>query len=435
MASLVHETIKEADSYGVNLDTKSVQIDWNTLSSNVQSYIRSVNFGYRSDLSSNHVQYINSFAKFLDANTVELTNAKGIKQIVTADKFVLAVGGRPKIPVDIPGAQEYAISSDELFSLKKAPGKSLLVGASYIALECAGFLSGLGFETKVMMRSIPLRGFDHECAERVVQFMKEKGTGFLEKSVPVSITKNSQNGRLVVTYKQVVEGGVEATKTEEFDTVMFAVGRESVAAKQMGLEEIGVHLDHSTGKIVTNIYEQSNLEHIYAIGDCIKDGLELTPVAIKAGSLLAKRLFGNSTQLMDYQFVPTTVFTPMEYGAIGFSEEKALQVYGTENIEVYHLHFVPLEQALPHIHHGTIDYTKCFIKLICLKNENERVIGFHYVGPNAGEVTQGAGVAIKCKATRKDFTDTVGIHPTNAEEMTTMTITKSSGQVPEKGGC
>jgi len=178
--------------------------------------------------------------------------------------------------------------------------------------------------------------------------------------------------------------------------------------------------------------------HIYAIGD-ILDGdalsppsnlTELTPVAIQAGKLLAQRLYGGKTGKMSYQLVPTTVYTPLEYGCIGYTEEEAIAKFGNANIEVYHSYFTPLELTLPHRGENS-----SYAKLICDKTDNERVIGLHVAGPNAGEMTQGFAVAMKCGATKEDFDETVGIHPTNAEQFTTITITKSSGLSAETSGC
>jgi pyruvate/2-oxoglutarate dehydrogenase complex dihydrolipoamide dehydrogenase (E3) component len=279
-----------------------------------------------------------------------------------------------------------------------------------------------------MVRSVPLRGFDQECAEKIVTYMQSHGTKFIRRCVPISLEKNGN--RIRVTYKNVDDG---KESEEDFDTVLFAIGRKGEAIK-MGLEDIGVKIDKPSEKIFVNEYEQTNIPNIYAIGDIIKrttgvPAKELTPVAIEAGKLLAKRFFGG-TQLMDYDKVPTAVFTPIEYGSCGWSEEEAIRILGKENIEVYHMNYTPLEWELSHR-----DKNMQFMKLICNKKDSERVVGFHFVGPNAGEITQGVAVAMKLNATINDFINTIGIHPTSAEEMTLMNITKSSGEPAEKSGC
>ncbi|POI32052.1 hypothetical protein CIB84_004196, partial [Bambusicola thoracicus] len=171
-----------------------------------------------------------------------------------------------------------------------------------------------------------------------------------------------------------------------------------------------VNANCRTGKIPVDDMEQTNVPYIYAIGDILQDRLELTPVAIQAGRLLVQRLYAGSTIKCDYVNVPTTVFTPLEYGACGYSEENAIQKFGEENIEVYHSHFWPLEWTVP-----SRDNNKCYAKIICNIQDNERVIGFHVLGPNAGEVTQGFAAAMKCGLTKEQLDSTIGIHPVCAE--------------------
>uniref|UniRef100_A0A673L2I9 Thioredoxin reductase 1, cytoplasmic-like n=1 Tax=Sinocyclocheilus rhinocerous TaxID=307959 RepID=A0A673L2I9_9TELE len=225
-------------------------------------------------------------------------------------------------------------------------------------------------------------------------------------------------GRLKVTAKstesdEIIEG--------EYNTVLIAVGRDACTGK-IGLDKAGVEVNAKNGKIPVNDEEQTNVPHIYAIGDILEGKWELTPVAIQAGKLLARRLFAGATLKCDYVNVPTTVFTPMEYGSCGYPEEKAVEIYGQENLEIYHSLFWPLEFTVP----GR-DNNKCYAKIICNNLDNERVIGFHYLGPNAGEVTQGFGAAMKCGITKDQLDNTIGIHPTCAEIFTTMEVTKSSG--------
>uniref|UniRef100_A0A672KJT7 Thioredoxin reductase 3 n=1 Tax=Sinocyclocheilus grahami TaxID=75366 RepID=A0A672KJT7_SINGR len=184
------------------------------------------------------------------------------------------------------------------------------------------------------------------------------------------------------------------------------------------------------GKIPVNDEEQTSVPHIYAIGDILEGKWELTPVAIQAGKLLARRLFAGASLKCDYVNVPTTVFTPMEYGSCGYPEEKAVEIYGQENLEIYHSLFWPLEFTV-----AGRDNNRCYAKIICNKLDNDRVIGFHYLGPNAGEVTQGFGAAMKCGITKDQLDNTIGIHPTCAEIFTTMEVTKSSGGDITQSGC
>ena len=211
-----------------------------------------------------------------------------------------------------------------------------------------------------------------------------------------------------------------------YDTVLFAVGRKP-GTSTLGFDAIGVNLTES-GHVLIDAVDRTSVPNVYAIGDIVKGGLELTPVAIAAGKRLAERLFGNGTKLMTYNDIPTTVFTPLEYGAVGLSEEAAEAKYGM--IEVYHTYFTPLEWTVPH----TGD-NGCYMKIIVNPLDNDRVIGFHVACPNAGEITQGVAVAITCKATKADFDNTIGIHPVIAEIMTDLHISKSSGEDPMKSGC
>jgi len=245
---------------------------------------------------------------------------------------------------------------------------------------------------------------------------------FIKQSVPEKIEK-LESGKLKVYFTHSGE-----MMTEEFDTVLYATGRTPDTSK-LHLHKVGVKVD-DVGKILVDEKEQTTTPHIYALGDVAKGRPELTPTAIFAGKLLAKRLFGGSNQIMDYINVPTTVFTPMEYGCIGLSEEDAIKKYGDENIEVYHAYFTPLEYYLPEKNLG-----ECYTKIICNKLQNEKIVGFHIFGPNSGEITQGYAVAIRMGATKHDLLNTVGIHPTVSEEIVTVRITKSSGEDPKKTGC
>eukprot|EP01130_Rhizamoeba_saxonica_P016219 TRINITY_DN7455_c0_g1_i1.p1 TRINITY_DN7455_c0_g1~~TRINITY_DN7455_c0_g1_i1.p1 ORF type:complete len:510 (+),score=125.90 TRINITY_DN7455_c0_g1_i1:266-1795(+) len=425
-ASIVGETIKESHNYGWNIDSSNSDIsnDWSTLAGNIQQHIKSLNFGYRSQLKKNFdVDYMNKLAKFIDNNTLEVKNRKGVTETITSDKFIIAVGGRPKVPTDVPGAIEYAYTSDDIFSFKKPPGKTLVVGASYVALECAGFLTGLGYDTTVMVRSILLRGFDQQIAKFIGTNMEESGTKFIRGSTPSKISLTSDN-QYLVEYN-TPEGDF---KSEVYDTVLYATGRYPDVDK-LNIEKLGINIDQNQ-KIITNDLDQTNVPNIFAIGDCVSGKPELTPVAIKAGKLLAKRLAENDNNItMNYDMIPTTVFTPLEYGTIGLTEDEAQKRYG-DDMEVYHSFFLPLEYALPHRKEN-----ECYAKLICNKSDDNRVVGLHILGPNAGEITQGYAVAMKLGARYEDFEETIGIHPTVSEEIVSLTITKRSGLSPEKTGC
>jgi len=314
--------------------------DWDTLVTSVQNYVRSINFGYRTELRDQKVEYKNEFGVFLDEHTVECTNKRGEKRTITGDHIIFAPGGRPRY-LGVPGDKELCITSDDIFSLQKSPGKTLVVGASYIALECAGFLTGFGYETYVMSRSIFLRGFDQEVAEHIGNYMERHGTKMIKRCVPVKFERVEADeeqpenvGRIRCTYKNL-DFGFETS--ECFDTVLLAVGRDACTAN-VGLEATGIQMNEKTGKVLVDAYDKCvGTDKIYAIGDAVDTRQELTPVAIKSGERLADRLFGGKPELkMDYNEVPTTVFTPIEYACVGMSEELATETHGAENLEVYH---------------------------------------------------------------------------------------------------
>jgi len=427
-AALCGATLHDAKKMG--WDVPEAKLTWEKMLETVNNHVRSLNFGYRVELKKKGVNYINALARFEDKHTLSYVEKNGKEGRCTARNVLIAVGGRPSIP-DIPG-KELAISSDDIFWWPKPPGKTLCVGASYISLECAGFLNECGFDTTVMVRSILLRGFDRECAAEIGKYMEQTGTKFIREHVPEKLEK-TEDGRIQVTFKPS-KGLVSMPKTEVFDTVLFATGR-TADTSGLNLEAAGVKVT-AKGKFQCE-NEQTNVDNIYAVGDVVDGRDELTPVAIQAGNLLARRLFAGSKQQMDYDNVATTVFTPIEYSCTGLSEEAAKEKFGEKDLEIYHVHFTPLEMAA--VHREAVDGSEienpAFCKLVCLKSDFERVVGIHYVGPNAGEIMQGFSLAMKLGATKADFDNVVGIHPTVAENFTTLAITKASGESAEASGC
>ncbi|XP_075284138.1 thioredoxin reductase 1, cytoplasmic isoform X3 [Opisthocomus hoazin] len=425
-AALLGQALQDSRKFGWQF-TEEVKHNWMTMTESVQNYIGSLNWGYRVALREKKVTYENAYGEFVGPHTVKATNKRGVEKLYTAERFLIATGERPRY-LGIPGDKEYCISSDDLFSLPYCPGKTLVVGASYVALECAGFLAGLGLDVTVMVRSILLRGFDQDIANKIGEYMEEHGINFIREFVPIKVEQIEEGtpGRLKVIAKstkgdQIIEG--------EYNTVLLAIGRDACTRK-IGLDKVGVKINEKTGKIPVSDEEQTNVPYIYAVGDILQDKLELTPVAIQAGRLLVQRLYAGATSKCDYVNVPTTVFTPLEYGACGYSEEAAVEKFGEENIEVYHSHFWPLEWTVP-----SRDNNKCYAKIICNIQDSERVIGFHVLGPNAGEVTQGFAAAIKCGLTKEQLDSTIGIHPVCAEIFTTLTVTKRSGESTLQAGC
>mmetsp|Transcript_1554 Transcript_1554/g.2643 ORF Transcript_1554/g.2643 Transcript_1554/m.2643 type:complete len:641 (-) Transcript_1554:345-2267(-) len=403
-------------NYGMTQDNAAAAHSWDMLKQNVQNHIRGLNFKYRVDLREKEVTYLNLLGKFVDKNTIETVDKKGNVDRVTFSRCMIAVGGRPT-PLNCEGG-ELAISSDDIFSLDRDPGKVLCVGASYISLECAGFLRGIGKDVTVAVRSILLRGFDRECAKLIGEHMKDEGIVFREEVVPTKLEKVGE--KIKVTFSN--------GESDEYDTVLAAIGRSGDTSK-LGLENVGIAVNPKNSKISAK-FEQTSVPNIYVIGDVMDGCPELTPVAIHAGKALSRRLFGGSKQAMDYRNICTTVFTPLEYGTVGYSEDDAIAEFGEESVTVYHKYFIPLEWSLSPSR-GT---QQGFCKAVVNKH-TDKVLGLHYLGPNAGEVMQGFGTAMKLGCTFEDIIETVGIHPTTAEEFTTLSITKESGEDAAASGC
>jgi len=404
--------------------------NWSELVQTVTNYIRKLNFSYRTGARSAGVEYINARAKFSNQNDEHLLeyidSKSGEIRQVRAKHVLVAVGGRPTLPDSIKGI-ELAITSDDIFySAQKPPGKTLVVGGGYIAMECAGFLTGMGYPTTVAVRSRPLRNFDNQVADKIQSVMHEMGTNFLIGTIPKELRKSTQNDQQI---QVIFDNGT----TDVFDTVLIATGR-TPETRQLNLPS-NVSLDSKTQKLHANLSTNlvNGTKNIYAVGDCLFGSPELTPVAVKDGELLARRLFQNSKTVFDKSLIPTTVFTPSEYGTVGLSEEAAIEKYGADKVESYLYEWPSLERAAVHrekplsrrTDEGDVEQgNNCFTKLVCV---DDKVVGFHFVGPNAGEVTQGFALAIKLGATKSDYDALVGIHPTDAEALCGLTITKRSG--------
>ena len=438
----------DAPAYGYDLDGSkdAIQHDWPTLVGAVQNHVRSLNFGHRSDLMKKGVKYFNAKGALGGGHDVRLVNDKGVEKVVSARHIVLATGGRPYVPESFEGAAELAITSDDLFGLREAPGKTLVVGGGYVALECAGLLAGLGHDVSLLVRSVPLRGFDAQCAELVLGSVGAAGAKVVRGATPVRATR-ADSGRLAVTWTQPREGGSGRRAAEEvsdeFDTILVATGRVPETA-ELNLGAVGLAPREKDGKIET-AHETTAVPHVHAIGDLASeapDGRpELTPVAIKAGVVLARRLCGVESAAVSAERAglspadtPTAVFTPLEYACVGMSEEDARAALGDERLEVYHLEYVPLEWevvARRKDGHGG----RCLVKLLCDRDADERIVGMHLVGDHAAEVMQGFALALRLGATKADVDATIGIHPCVAENVVGVKVTKRSGEDPAKTAC
>jgi glutathione reductase (NADPH) len=389
-ASHYAEDFKDAAGYGWTVGETS--FNWPTLLANKNKEIERLNGIYERLLGNAGVELYNGRASVVDAHTVSVNG-----KTVTADKILVATGGWPVVP-DIPG-KEHAITSNEIFYMEKLPKRAIVVGGGYIAVEFAGILEGLGVEVTQLYRGPHfLRGFDDDVRTFLATEMRKKGVNLVFNA---NIARIEKSGDVL---KAELENGEEI----ETDMILYATGR-APNSRGIGLEETGVEMADN-GAIKVDDQFKTSVDSIYAIGDVI-DRVALTPVAIAEGMVLAGNLFRGENLSMDYADIPTAVFSQPNIGTVGLTEAQAREKYGA--IDIYASSFTPMKHTLS----GRDE--KTFMKLI-VDQASDRVVGFHMVGPDAGETTQGLGIALKCGATKAQFDATIGIHPTAAEEFVTM---------------
>jgi glutathione reductase (NADPH) len=323
-------------------------------------------------------------------------------ELYTADHILVAVGGRPTIP-NIPGA-EYGIDSNGFFELNEQPKRVAVIGAGYIAVEIAGVLHALGTETHLFCRKeSPLRSFDPMIIETLVEVMNTEGPTLHTHSVPKEVVKEA-DGSLTLH--------LENGESQNVDQLIWAIGRHP-ATDAINLAATGV-ATNDRGYIKVDEYQTTNVEGIYCVGDIMEGGIELTPVAVKAGRLLSERLFNNKPDAkMDYDLVPTVVFSHPPIGTIGLTTQEAEAKYGKDNVKVYTSGFTAMYTAV------TKHRQPCKMKLVCA-GDDEKVVGLHGIGFTVDEMIQGFAVAMKMGATKADFDSVVAIHPTGSEEFVTM---------------
>ena len=389
-----------APAYGFDVEVK--KFDYAKLVESRQAYIGRIHTSYNNVLAKNNVDVLNGFARFKDAKTIEVSYADGSTELVTADHILIATGGRPSIPA-VKGA-EYGIDSNGVFALNELPKRVAVVGAGYIAVELAGVLNSLGSETNLFVRQhAPLRNQDPLIVETLLEVLAQDGIQLHTKALPEEVVKNADGS---LTLK--LQDGRETT----VDTLIWAIGREP-ATDVINLEVTGVKTN-SRGQIIVDKYQNTNVPGIYAVGDIIEGGIELTPVAVAAGRRLSERLFNNKpNEHLDYNLVPTVVFSHPPIGTVGLTEPQAIEQYGEENVKVYKSSFTAMYTAV------TEHRQPCRMKLVCV-GKDEKIVGLHGIGFGVDEMIKGFAVAIKMGATKADFDNTVAIHPTGSEEFVTM---------------
>ena len=391
----VSETLKNyAADYGYTIGETS--FDFKTLRKNREAYIERSRQAFSNNFNRNGVDYIEGYARFVDKNTVEVNG-----EHIRAKHIVIATGSYAFVP-NVPGS-ELGGTSDDVFAWEELPESVSIIGAGYIAVELAGVLHALGVKTDLFVRKGgPLRGFDQGIVEVLVEEMKKNGQPLHTHKVPQKLEK-LDNGDIQIHF----EDGTTHTSQK----VIWAVGRKA-NVHQLNLEAAGVELTER-GFIQVDEYQNTTTAGIYALGD-VSGEKELTPVAIKAGRTLAERLFNGKTDAkMDYELIPTVVFSHPAIGSIGLTQEQAEVKYGVENIKVYQSTFAGMYSAI------TVHRQMTKLKLITL-GEEEKVIGLHGIGEGIDEMIQGFAVAVKMGATKADFDATVAIHPTASEEFVTM---------------
>lgn len=385
--------LHHAANYGFDIDVKGH--DWAGLKERRDAYIERLNGIYENNLDKRGVTYIKGRARFVDATTVHVDG-----RTVETDRVVIATGGRPSVP-DIPGA-ELGITSDDFFQLEERPQRVLIAGSGYIAVELAGVFSALGSNVQLVVRKDSvLREFDSMLATRLMDCMDRDEIDLVTRVVPKSLDKTDDG---------LVLHAEDGRTFGPADCLVWAIGR-SPNTEALDAEKAGVEVDES-GFIPTDKLQQTNVDTVFALGD-VTGRAALTPVAIAAGRRLADRLYGGMEgRHLDYETIPTVIFSHPTIATVGLTEEQAREQYG-DGVKVYKSSFIGMYYAL-----GT-NKRRSEMKLITV-GEDERVVGCHVIGEGADEMMQGFAVAIRMGATKKDFDDTVAIHPTSSEELVTM---------------
>jgi len=389
--SSFHEEIEDAAAYGWNVDAANAKIDWPHLIGIKDKELQRLEEVYHSILANAGVDLLDGRGRLIDAHTVDVNG-----KTVTADKILIATGGWPSMP-EVPGI-EHVITSNEALDLKQLPNRMVIVGGGYIAVEFAGVFASAGVEvTEIIRAPNILRGFDEDVRDHLRTEMEKKGINIRSETTVDSIEKTGDG--FIVT----VNGG----EVIETDVVMYATGR-SPKTDNLGLEELGITLDRNRA-IVVNDQFQTSVENIFALGD-VTNRVNLTPVALGEGMALANSLFNNNPTVMDYDYIPSAVFSHPPIGTVGLIENQARE---RSPVDVYVSTFRPMKHTLS----GRDE--RALMKLI-VERETDRVVGLHMVGPDSPEIAQGFAVAMKAGATKAQFDATVGIHPTAAEELVTM---------------
>jgi glutathione reductase (NADPH) len=392
-ASRFSEEFEDAAGFGWTVG--ETKFDWATLIANKDKEIKRLETAYGANLERSNVTVHPSRAVLLDPHTVRLEKTG---ETLTASKILIATGGHPNTTPKLPGA-EHVITSNEAFHLKELPRRVIVAGCGYIAMEFAGIFAGLGSEVTMIYRGQKvLRGFDEDLRDGVAEAYLRRGIRLVSGRVFTRIEKTP--GGLV--------GHLSDGSTLEADVILFAIGRNPNTAG-LGLDKLGVDMTER-GAVKVDASSRSSVESVFAVGD-VTDRVNLTPVAIREGHAFADTEFGNKPWTVDYDFIPTAVFSTPEIGTVGLPEDGARARY--PKLDVYKSSFRPMKATL------SGREGRMLMKLL-VDGECDRVVGCHILGPEAAEIAQMAAIAMKMGATKADFDATMALHPTVAEELVTM---------------
>lgn len=389
-ASQFREDFDAAKGFGWSMDEP--RFDWSRLRAQKDREIDRLQGVYRDLLEQSGVEVVEDRARLVDAHTV----AVGARTF-RCERILIATGGWPSIP-DFPG-NEHVVTSNDMFTLETLPERVVIVGGGYIALEFAGILQGLGVETTLCYRGDKLlRGFDEAVRVFVAQEMTKKG---------IDLVFNTQISA-VEKFDKGFSARTDRGRRLEADLFLYATGRTPNSA-DLGLEKLGVEIDRNRAIKVNDRY-QTNVPSIYALGD-VTDRFNLTPVATAEAMALISFLYTDRATSVDYDNIPTVVFSQPNVGTVGLTEAEAKKRY--PDIAIYQSVFTPLKHTLSGLNEKTL------MKMV-VNRRTDKVLGIHMVGPDAGEIIQGMAVAIRAGASKAVFDSTLGIHPTVAEEFVTM---------------
>ena len=381
-----------ADAPGFGWSVGETSFDWPTLIANKDREIDRLNAVYGNLLDQSGVTLLPARASFVDAHTLRVGDTT-----VTADKILIATGGRPVVP-ELPG-REHAIVSDHAFYLDELPDRIVINGGGYIAVEFAGIFHGLGVEVTQLYRGpMFLRGFDDDLRHHLADAMRNRGIDLRFDTNIERIEKGGDRFTASLTDGSTIDAG----------QIMYATGRAPNTVG-LGLDDIGIELSKN-GAVVVDQYSKTNIDHIYAVGD-VTDRVALTPVAIHEAAALVRTVFADEPTPVDHHLIPTAVFSQPPMATVGCTEAHAREEHG--EVDVYRSTFTPMHNTLS----GRAE--KMLMKMI-VDRASQRVLGIHVLGPDAAEIVQGFAVAVKMGATKAQLDATIGIHPSAAEELVTM---------------